>query len=100
MASEPPRQEAALSVGFDARAREYVAHRLDRFGADGARVVATGSRDGDRLVLTLPYAEGAFRDTFTFEPGPATWSLRLAAQGRDGPGSTFARFSLVRVPGP
>src|ERR1700687_1488644 len=57
--------EAQVFLGYDAKAGDYVAHWLDRFGAPGARVVATGKREGDTLVIVFPYAEGAFRDTFT-----------------------------------
>ena len=97
-AAEPPRYEADVYIGFDAKANQYVAHWLDRFGAAGARVVATGQRDGERLVLTFPYAEGAFRDTFTFEPHSDTWTLLLESQDPNGSWSTFARYALVRAP--
>lgn len=99
-AAARPQYEADVYIGFDAKAHEYVAHWLDRFGAAGARVVATGHRDGERLVLTFPYAEGAFRDTFTFEPQPGTWTLLLESQEANGSWSTFARYTLVRAPHP
>jgi hypothetical protein len=92
----PPRYEAEVFIGFDASAGDYVTHWLDRFGAGGARVVATGKREGERLVIIFPYAESPFRDTFTFEPKARTWSLLLEAQGRDGSWSTFAAYKLVR----
>lgn len=92
----PPRYEAEVFIGFDASAGDYVTHWLDRFGAGGARVVATGKREGERLVIVFPYAENPFRDTFTFEPNARTWSLLLEAQGRDGSWSTFAAYKLVR----
>jgi hypothetical protein len=74
-----------------------VAHWLDRFGATGARVVATGHRDGERLILTFPYAGGAFRDTFTFEPKSGTWTLLLEAQEPSGSWSKFATYTFVRA---
>jgi len=92
----PPRYEAEVFIGFDARAGDYVVHWLDRFGAGGARVVATGKREGERLVIIFPYAENPFRDTFTFEPKARTWSLLLEAQGRDASWSTFAAYELAR----
>jgi hypothetical protein len=61
-ADSTPAYEADLFIGFDAKAHDYIAHWLDRFGAPGARVVARGERQGQRLVLIFPYAEGAFRD--------------------------------------
>jgi hypothetical protein len=61
--ASPPRYEAAIFIGFDPKAHDYVAHWLDRFGAAGARVVAQGKRVGEQLVITCPYADGPFRET-------------------------------------
>jgi hypothetical protein len=95
-ADTPPKYEADVFIGFDAKAGDYVAHWLDRFGAAGARVVATGKRDGQRLAISFPYAEGAFRDTFTFDPKAGAWSLLLESQEPDGAWSTFASYTLAR----
>jgi len=96
--SLPPQQyEADLFIGFDPKANDYIAHWLDRFGAPGARVVARGERQGHRLVLEFPYAEGAFRDTFTWRPASTSWSLLLESQQADGAWSTFASYTLTRV---
>jgi hypothetical protein len=91
-----PRYEAEVFIGFDAKANDYIAHWLDRFGAPGARVVARGERQGQRLVLNFPYSEGAFRDTFTWQPESGSWSLLLESQGTDGVWSTFASYTLTR----
>jgi hypothetical protein len=96
--AEPtPQYEADVFLGFDAQRHDFVAHWLDRFGAAGARVVASGRRDGPRLVVIFPYASGAFRDTFTFMPEAGAWSLLLEAQKPDGTWSTFATYSLTRA---
>jgi hypothetical protein len=95
-ASSPPSYEADVFIGFDAKAKDYIAHWLDGFGASGARVVARGERQGQRLVLIFPYPEGAFRDTFTWQPESRSWSLHLESQGLNGTWSTFASYSLVR----
>ena len=95
-AAAVPQYEANLYVGFDAKAADYVGHWLDRYGAAGARVVATGHRDGGRLVLLFPYAEGAFRDTFTRHTDTGTWSLLIESQQKDGSWSTFASYELTR----
>jgi hypothetical protein len=92
--SRPP-YEADVFIGFDAKANDYIAHWLDRFGAPGARVVAKGERHGSQLVLIFPYAEGAFRDTFTWQPATATWSLLLESKETDGSWSTLAKYSLT-----
>jgi hypothetical protein len=83
-------------IGFDAQRHDFIAHWLDRFGAAGARVVASGRRDGQNLVVIFPYASGAFRDTFTFMPDTGAWSLLLESQKPDGTWSTFATYTLTR----
>ena len=84
--AEPtPTYEADVFIGFDAQRHDFIAHWLDRFGAAGARVVASGRR-----------ASGAFRDTFTFMPQSDAWSLLLESQKPDGTWSTFATYTLTR----
>jgi hypothetical protein len=95
--ASPPRYEAQLYLGYDAKAGDYIAHWLDRFGAAGARVVATGQRTERTLVLLFPYAEGAFRDTLTLAGDSDSGTLLLEAQGKDGGWSTFASYRLRRV---
>jgi hypothetical protein len=71
--SASPGYEASVYFGYDDHAHDYIAHWLEQFGAAGARVVATGRRDGQTLVLAFPYPEGALRD-----------ALELAADGNSG----------------
>jgi hypothetical protein len=60
-ASSPPQYEASVYLGYEPKAGDYIAHWLDNFGAAGARVVGTGSRQGsDRIVILYPYADGTF----------------------------------------
>ena len=92
--------EAEVFIGYDAKAQDFVAHWLDKYGAAGARVVASGRRDGDRLVLMFPYEEGAFRDTFTRGRKSGTWTLLIESQTRDESWSTFATYRLTRPPTP
>ena len=92
----PPDYEASLYIGYDSKAGDFVAHWLDQFGAAGARVVATGRLAEGRLVLDFPYAEGAFRDTFSFA-GPDAWSLVIEGQEKDGGWSPFARYAVSRA---
>ena len=82
-AASPPQYEADLFIGFDPKANDYIAHWLDNFGAAGARVVARGDRQGQSLVIIFPYAEGAFRDTFTWQPATTSWSLLMESQHSD-----------------
>jgi len=90
----PPQYEAEVFIGYDAKANDFIAHWLDRFGAAGARVVGRGERKGQQLVIVFPYAEGAFRDTFTWDPASRSWSLLLETQSVQGTWSTFAAYTL------
>jgi hypothetical protein len=94
--AKPPAYVAEVYIGFDAHAGDYVAHWLDQFGAEGARVAATGTREGQTLVLSFPYAEGAFRDTLTLAADGSSGSLLIEAQQQDGRWSTFASYTLTR----
>jgi hypothetical protein len=94
--ASPPQYEADLFIGYDPKANDYIAHWLDQFGAAGARVVARGDRQGQRLVLIFPYAEGAFRDTFTWQPATTSWSLLLEFQHSDGSWTTSGSYTLTR----
>ena len=96
----PPAYQAAVYIGFDAKAGDYIAHWLDQFGAAGARVVATGQRGGQKLVFTFPYPEGAFRDTFVMAAGGARGTLLLESQHADGHWSRFASYQLRRPQAP
>jgi hypothetical protein len=92
----PPGYEARVFIGYDPKAGDYVAHWLDRFGAAGARVTATGTGEDGTLVLLFPYAEGAFRDTLSLAPDGASGSLLLEMQKADGSWSTFASYQMKR----
>ena len=78
-AGTPPAYEADVYLGYDAAAGDYIAHWLDRFGAAGARVVASGHREGRRLTLEFPYESSTFRDTLTLAADGASGTL-LEAQ--------------------
>jgi hypothetical protein len=94
-AAAVPTYEADLFLGYDARAGDFIGHWLDRFGAAGARVVATGKRNGETLIIQFPYAEGAFRDTFKFDAKSHSWSLGIDSQATGGAWSNFATYTLV-----
>jgi hypothetical protein len=95
-AGPPPPYEANVYLGFDSHAGDYVAHWLDRFGAAGARVVATGHRDGQTLVLLFPYEGNTFRDTLTLAQDRASGSLLIESQNADRTWSTFASYTFTR----
>jgi hypothetical protein len=94
----PPKYDAEVFIGFDAKANDFIVHWLDLFGAAGARVIARGERKGQQLVVVFPYAEGAFRDTFSWQRTSRSWSLLLESQSADGMWSTFATYTLTPRP--
>jgi hypothetical protein len=96
-AADAPTYEADLFLGYDAGADDYIGHWLDRFGAAGARVVASGKRVGDTLVIQFPYAEAAFKDTFVYDAKSRSWSLLIEAQKQGGGWSNFAAYTLVHA---
>ena len=96
-AARPPQYQAQLYLGYDGKAHDYIAHWLDRFGAAGARVVATGERHERTLVLNFPYPEGAFRDTLTLAADSASATLLIEAAQPDGSWSSFASYRMQRV---
>jgi hypothetical protein len=71
-AADVPTYEADLFLGYDAHADDYIGHWLDRFGAAGARVVASGTRQGETPVIQFPYADAPFKDTFVYDPNTDT----------------------------
>ena len=94
--ARPPGYQAEVYLALDPKRGDYIGHWLDQFGAAGARVVATGHRDGQALVLSFPYEEGAFRDTLMLATDGASGRLLLESQNADGSWSTFASYTLTR----
>jgi hypothetical protein len=96
-AAAKPAYEADLFLGYDAHADDYIGHWLDRFGAAGARVVASGKRRGETLVIQFPYADAAFKDTFVYDTKSHAWSLLIESQTPAGGWSNFATYTLVHA---
>lgn len=92
-----PGYRAQIYLGSDPKAGDYVVHWLDQFGAAGARVAGSGKREGQQLVLNIPYAEGAFRDTLTLTADGRSATLLLESQEKDGHWSTFASYRMQRL---
>lgn len=99
-AAAAPSYEADLFLGYDAHADDYIGHWLDRFGAAGARVVASGKRQGATLIIQFPYAAGTFKDTFVYEAKSDSWTLLIESQGPDGHWSNFAQYALMHLAPP
>lgn len=94
--NNPPAYQADVYLGYDRTKNDYIMHWLDQFGAAGARVVGEGRREGESLVIDIPYADGAFRDTLTYDPNARRWHWLLEAQDKNGKWSTFANYNLAR----
>ncbi len=95
-AAEPPSYEALIFLGRDAGTGRYLAHWLDIAGAGPSRVLGTGTRTGDTLVLRFEYPGTTFRDTFTLDRAKGTWTLLIESGSGNGPWSTFAAYTAVR----
>lgn len=79
-AAKPSKYRAEVFLGYDAAAGDFIVHWLDTWGAAGARVVATGHRDGERLVVVFPYAAGTLRDTFERDRSSGTCAGGVAGE--------------------
>lgn len=93
-ASRRPDYEARVFIGVDSTASRYIAHWLDRFGAAYSIPHATGEARGDTLLLSFPYADGAFRDTFVYHRPTDSWRFRLEAADSTGGWSLFAEYDV------
>ncbi len=94
--ARPSAYEAQVFIGYDAKAGDYVAHWLDRFGAAGARVVGTGRLKNDGLELRFPYSDGEFRDRITLARDNSSGTLLLEVKAPDGTWQTFAKYAMRR----
>jgi hypothetical protein len=92
----PPRYEARVFIGPDTVPGRLVGHWLDNFGAAFSVPPATGAAVGDSLTLDFPYRGGAFHDTFVYDPGTDTWTIRLDAADGTGRWKRFADYRAVR----
>jgi hypothetical protein len=92
-AARPPQYEALVFVGRDSTGR-VVAHWMDSFGAAYSIPHGEGRIAGDTLRFDIPYPDGTFRDTFTYDRARRRWRLRIdAADGRGG-WSPFAEYTV------
>lgn len=93
-AARPPKYQAEVFLGYDDEAGDFMVHWLDSWGAAGARVVATGHLDGERLVVVFPYAAHTLRDTFQRDTS-GTWKVLVEKQEKDGTWSPFGNIQLT-----
>ena len=92
----PPGYEARAFLGADTAGTRVIAHWLDNFGAAYSVPTATGTVQGDTLVLDFPYPTGAFRDTFVHDRARDRWDMRLERADGKGGWTLFARYEARR----
>lgn len=92
----PSQYEARVFIGFDQKSKTVIAHWLDSFGAKYSVPHGSGELGENTIRFTIPYATGAFRDTFTFNPATNTWQFVLEAAQPDGQWKHFARYTARR----
>jgi hypothetical protein len=93
---QPSAYEARVFVGVDSAKAQYIAHWLDNSGAGYSIPHATGQARGDTIHVVFPYPEGAFSDTFVYDPAADAWHFRLDAADGHGGWSVFAEYRLRR----
>ncbi|HHQ49352.1 MAG TPA: hypothetical protein ENK19_10790 [Acidobacteria bacterium] len=94
--ASPPQYEALIFLGREAKTGRYIAHWLDVAGAGPSKVLGSGTRSGDTLVLSFPYPGATFRDTFTLDRKTGTWTLLIESHPDGKPWSTFASYTATR----
>jgi hypothetical protein len=94
-ASEPPKYEAIVLIGFDPATRQYVAHWTDTFGG-GASALGRGKRVGNSVDFVFEYPDTPFHNTFSWNPDTRGWTMLLEAQAKDGKRAFFAEDTVRR----
>lgn len=65
-AAKAPQYEAVVFISKSKKKGDLVAHCLDNFGADGARIVGFGAEAPDGVDLAFDYGNSVFRNRFEF----------------------------------
>jgi hypothetical protein len=94
---EPPRYEARVFLGHDAASGELIAHWLDSFGARASVPHGTGRISERTVEFTIPYPDGAFRDTLTHDPEADRWRFTIDEADGAGGWKRFAAYEVERA---
>ena len=92
----PSQYEARVFIGYDAESRTIIVHWMDSFGAKYSVPHGTGTVSENAIQFTIPYENGAFRDTFTYSQERNTWMFVLEAAQPGGKWKHFARYTAHR----
>jgi hypothetical protein len=96
-AATPSKYEAMVFIGYDNAGQHYVVHWIDVFGGHFSQTLGSGKRDGNALLFTFDYPDGAFQNTFTFDPKEKTWTSLMRQKNKTGEWSTFAEDRFRRA---
>lgn len=94
---EPPQYEARVFLGYDKESGQVIAHWLDVFGALGSIPHGTGHIADNTIEFTIPYPDGPFRDTLTYNSAAGTWRLTIEASEGSGEWKHFTAYEIERV---
>lgn len=92
----PSTYEVNLYIGIDSSKNQYVAHWLDSFGGAGSRVVALGPLSAEKIEIVYPYAEGRFRNLFTYDSKKDEWTLVIESENKESNWSVFAQYNMIK----
>jgi Protein of unknown function (DUF1579) len=96
-AATPSKYEAMVFIGYDNAGQQYVVHWIDVFGGHFSQTLGSGKRDGDAVLFTFDYPDGAFQNTFTFDPKEKTWTSLMRQKNKAGEWSKFAEDRFRRA---
>jgi hypothetical protein len=90
----PAQYEARLFIGYDKESGRVIAHWLDSFGAKYSIPHGTGSISGNTIQFQIPYDDGPFRDTLTFDPAKGSWSFLIESFEQPANWKHFAKYEI------
>ena len=92
----PPKYEALVLIGYSHADSEYVIHWCDVWGGKYSSL-GKGKRRGDSIEFVFSDPDGAFYNTFTWEPKEQGWTFRLESSDKNGLRTPFATDVLRRT---
>jgi Protein of unknown function (DUF1579) len=93
--ARPPKYEATVFIGYDARDQRYVCHWIDNFGGEFS-ALGYGKIDNERRAIefTFDYKDGPF--TNKFDPVTKTWTSVMRQKDK-GEWKLFAEDKFTRL---
>lgn len=91
--------EAIVMVGYELRAKRYVAHWLDVFGG-GAATLGYGERADTEIKFEFEYPGQPWLTTFRWKPETKSWQWLMLARTKEGRWEETANMALAPDPKP